>query len=113
MEIMVFPSEEKAVIKNDFIEKEWSAYGVCKEHPTRNWNKVFVQRLLNCFEKHGTIHRGPGSGRPRTATSEENEEMICSQEENPGTHMSPRGFDRMKNVLLLKSLSILKIVVFM
>ena len=27
---MVSPNEEKAVIKNDFIEEEWSAYLSCK-----------------------------------------------------------------------------------
>ncbi|XP_066927411.1 uncharacterized protein [Clytia hemisphaerica] len=40
------------------------------------------------------MDRRPGSGRPITATTEENgdlvEEMICSQEEVPGTHISPQ-----------------------
>ena len=91
---MVFSNEEKAVIKNDFNEKQWSAYRICKEHPTKNWNKVSVQRLLNRFKENGSMDRKPGSGRPRTATTAENEEivedLICSQEESPGSHMSPR-----------------------
>ena len=49
-ETMVFSSEEKAVIKNDFTEKEWSAFRTCKEHPTKKWNKISVQRLLNRFK---------------------------------------------------------------
>ena len=97
-EIMVFSSEEKAVIKNDFIEKQWSAYRICKEHLTKNWNKVSVQRLLNRFKENESMSRRPGSGRPRTATTAENEEiveeLICSQEENPGSHMSPREIEK-------------------
>ena len=38
------------------------------------------------------MDRRPGSGRPVTVTTEENEELvgdlICLQEENPGTHVS-------------------------
>ena len=33
--IMIFSQEDKAVIKNDFLEKNWSAYRICKEHPTK------------------------------------------------------------------------------
>jgi len=37
---------------------------------------------------------GKGSGRERTATTEENgdvvEELVCSQEDAPGPHISPR-----------------------
>ena len=95
---MAFSSKEKAAIKNDFIEKEWSAYRICKKQPTNNWNKVSVQKLLNCFKKQKSMERRPVSGRPRTETSEENEEMIedliCLQEENPGNNMSPRAIEK-------------------
>ena len=44
------------------------------------------------------MDRRPGSGRPRTATTAENEELaedlICSQEESPGSHMSPREIEK-------------------
>ena len=90
--------EDKAVIKNDFLEKGWSYYRICKEHPTKNWNKVSVYRLLKRFKEENTMDRKIGSGRPRTVTNEENEELvaelICSQEENPGTHMSPREIEK-------------------
>ena len=40
------------------------------------------------------MNRRKGSGRPRSARTEENErlveEMICSQEDEPGTHVTPR-----------------------
>ena len=91
---MVFSDDDKAVIKNDYVEKGWSAYRICKEHPTKKWYKGSVQRLINQFKENGTIKRRPGSGRPKSAITPENEEivkqLICSQEESPGTHMSPR-----------------------
>ena len=84
---MVFSQVDKAVIKNDFLEENWSAYRICEEHPTKKWNKVSVQRLLKRFHEHGSMDRRLGSGRPRTAMTEENEAMIgdliCLQEEKP------------------------------
>eukprot|EP00111_Clytia_hemisphaerica_P015309 TCONS_00045177-protein len=85
---MVFSNEDKAVIKNDYTEKGWSAYRICKEHPMKKWYKSSVQNLINRFKKSGTMDRKPGSGRPITVTTAENEEiveqLICSQEESPG-----------------------------
>ena len=99
---MVFTVEDKAVIKNDFIEKNWSAYKIVKEHPTKNWNKSSVQYLLNKFKERGTMDRKPGSGRPISVTTEENEnlveQLICSQEESPGTHKSPREIEKITGI---------------
>ena len=48
------------------------------------------------------MDRRPGSGRPVTVTTEENEELvgdlICSQEENPGTHLSPREIEKVTGI---------------
>ena len=48
------------------------------------------------------MDRQPGSGRPATVTTEENEELvgdlICSQEENPGTHLSPREIEKVTGI---------------
>ena len=95
---MVFSDDDKAVFKNDYVEKGWSAYRICKEHPTKKWYKGSVQRLINQFKEKGTIKRRPGSGRSRSAISPENEEiveqLICSQEESPESHVSPRQIER-------------------
>ena len=52
--------------------------------------KQFIKR----FEVFGITERQKGSGRPRTATAPENEkalgEMICSQEDHPGTYVFPK-----------------------
>ena len=46
------------------------------------------------FKDSGTRNRKVGSGRPRSVATEENtdliEELICSQEEVPHTHLAPR-----------------------
>ena len=90
---MIFSSEDKAVIKNDFEEKGWKGYKIWKQHPTKKWALSFKQRLVRKIKETGTIERRPGSGRPVTATTEQNgdlvEEMICSQEDAPGTHKRP------------------------
>ena len=88
-----FSSDDKAVIKNDFEENGWTAYRICQEHPGKNWVLRSVQRLIKKYKETGTMERRTGSGRPVTATTQENgdlvEELICSQEE-PGTHKSPQ-----------------------
>ena len=99
---MAFSSEDKALIKNDFVEKGWSSYRIYQEHPSKHWNRVSVRRLLKQLEKYGSMNGRPGSGRPVTATTEENEEpvgdLICSQEENPGTHLSPREIEKITGI---------------
>lgn len=95
---MVFSDEEKAVIKNDFLEKGWNANRICTEHPTTKWNRVSVYRLLKRFQANESMKRRPGSGRPVSITTVENEDLvedlICSQEDNPGSHLSPREIEK-------------------
>ena len=99
---MVFSSEDKETVKNDFVENGWSLYRICQEHPSKNRNKVSVHRLLKQFEKDGSMDRRPGSGRPVIVTTEENEELIgdliCSQEENPGTYLSQREIENITGI---------------
>ena len=49
---------------------------------------------MKCFKDSGTMNRKESSGQPRSVTTEENtdliEELICSQEEAPHTHLAPR-----------------------
>ncbi|XP_066916153.1 uncharacterized protein [Clytia hemisphaerica] len=90
---MVFSAEVKAIIKNDFLEKNWNANRICTAHPTKKFDRSSVYRLLQRFKESGSMERKSGSGRARTVCTEKNEdlveELICSQEENPGSHMSP------------------------
>jgi len=53
----MFSSDDKAIIKNDYLEKGWSAYLIVKEHPTKTWYKWSVQRLINKFKEEGTMEK--------------------------------------------------------
>ena len=93
---MVFSEEDKAIIKHYYKEKGWTPYSIWKDsqdNPYRKWDKSSVVRLCNRIDEFGTTDRRPGSGRPRSATCDENqevvEELVCSQEE-PGTHTHPQ-----------------------
>ena len=109
---MVFSDDDKAVIKNDYVEKGWLAYRICKEHPAKKWYKGSVQRLINQFKENGTMKRRPGSGRPRYAITPEREEiaeqLICSQDESPETHMSPREIERHTGIKISSILRMVK-----
>ena len=97
-EIMVFSNEEKAVIKNNFLERGWNAYKVCNVYPIKCWNRVSVYRLVKRLQEDNYMDRRAGSGRQRTTNTEENENLIenliRSQEDNPGSHMSPRKIEK-------------------
>ena len=90
---MVFSTEDKAIIKH-YVEKGFSSYKIWKENPEKKWVLSSVKRLVKRFRKNGTMERQKRSGRPKSARTPENEaaveEMICSQEEDPGTHVTPR-----------------------
>ena len=77
---MVFSSEDKAIIKNDYEEKGWTAYQICKEHKSKERVLSSVQRLLKRFKEDKSMKR----------RTELVEELICSQEDFPGTQKSPR-----------------------
>ena len=95
---MVFSSDEKAFINNYFLEKGWNDNRICTEHPTKNWDRVSVYRLLKRFQETGAMERKQGSVRPQTPCTQENEnlveQLIFSQEDNRGSHMSPREIEK-------------------
>ena len=65
-----------------------------KEFPNKKWNPRSIDRLICKLVQTGTTDRSKGSGRPRTASTEDNiaevDEVIKSQEDQPGTHLSKR-----------------------
>ena len=89
---MVLTDKQKAVIENYFNEKGWNAYKIWKEHPSFECSHMAVDNLIKKINETGSIERRKGSGRPVTATTEENasifEELVCSQEDEPGTRNS-------------------------
>ena len=95
---------ELAVIEACHLEKGWGARRILKEFPGRNWNLSSVSYQIKKIKDTGSTSRKQGSGRPRTAVNDDNkgyvvlEEMIMSQEDQPGTHKSLREISRDLNV---------------
>ena len=91
---MVLTDKKKAIIENDFNEKGWNVYEIWKEHPSVECPRMTVHIIIKKIKETGSTERRKGSGRPVTATTEENasifEELVCSQENEPGTHNSIR-----------------------
>ena len=67
---MVLTNKQKAVIENDFNEKGWNAYKICKEHPSFECSRMVVHNLIKKIKETRSTER-KGSGRPVTATTEE------------------------------------------
>ena len=84
---VVLTNKKKAVNANDFNEKGWNAYKVWKEHPSFECSRMAVHNLIKKIKETGSTEH-------RKETTEENasifEELVCSQEDEPGTHNSIR-----------------------
>ena len=69
---------------------------ICKEHPTKCWNRVFVYKIFDRLQKDLSIDRSAGSDRQQIITTEKNgkliENLIYLQEDNPGSHILPREY---------------------
>src|SRR5271166_1813765 len=90
--------EDKIAIKLIRQEKGWGAKRLLKEFPEKHWSVSSLTRLIRKIDNKGSVKRTPGSGRPRAVRSQENidlvQELICSQEGQPGTSKSPREIER-------------------
>ena len=90
---MVFTYEHRVIIK--YIRQKFGhgARKIVKDHPEFGWKLWGVQTLLEKIDKTGSIERKEGSGRPKTARTDENieavNELVLSQEGEPGTHKTP------------------------
>ena len=89
-----YSEEDKAVIKNLRLHG-WSARRMLKEFPEKTWTRSGLDDIIRRIDENGTASgRVEGSGRPRTRRTEENaslvESLVVSDDDEPGTHMSPR-----------------------
>ena len=92
---MVFSNEDLAVIKTCFEEKGWRGAEICRQFRNKNWFPRSVNNAIKKLERTGSIYRKPGSGRPRASSGNDEinaqvEELMQSQEDQPGTHYSQR-----------------------
>ena len=80
------------------MDKHSGVKRLLKEFPNKGWTKGGLSHLLRKIDKTGNFARIPGSGRTPTALTNENveevEELILSQEENPGTHEGQINIER-------------------
>ena len=87
---MTFSKKDLEVIENGLT----TAYQIVKEHPNKNWKESSVRGVVKKLTEHGSADRRPGSGRPKTALTEENlnevDNLMMSQEGQPGSHLSQR-----------------------
>ena len=67
---------DKAVIQACFMEKGWRGKKICKEFPGKKWKPRQVNHVIAKLSKTGTIDRKKGSGRKRTARTEEHIEDV-------------------------------------
>ena len=78
--------------------KGYGARRLLKEFPLKPWSLSGLTRLLKNIAVTGSSGRKPGSGARRTARTDANieaiEQLVLSQEENPGTHRTIREMAR-------------------
>jgi len=90
----VLTADDKSLIRALRIEKGWGAVRMMKEFPSRQWKQRTLNDQITKIDTTGNTERKPGSGRRRTIRTADNiavvSEMICSQENQPGTSKSPR-----------------------
>ena len=88
--IMVISDAGKAIIKHCH-DIGHTVCKIWKDNPEKHWDKTSMKRLIKRFEAFVTMRKAKRfSGLPRTATTENEEdveEMICSQEDHPDTHV--------------------------
>ena len=90
--------QDAVLIKNLYLSKGWGARKLLNEFPDKGWKLGSIDYLLKKIRKTGTANRQPGSGRPRSARTDENietvDDLVLSQEDKPKTHRSTRQISR-------------------
>ena len=99
---MPFSTEEKHLIKVLRQEKHYSSRKLLKEFPHRGWSRGGLDKLLRKIDELSTVERITGSGRPQSARTDENIEIVAelvqSQEDRPQTHRTVRQIARDTNI---------------
>ena len=88
-------SAQKVIIKHYRLDKHYEVKRLLKEFLNEGWTKGGLRHLLRKIDKNREFARIPGSGRTRAALTNKNvEELILSQEQNPGTSEAQRNIGR-------------------
>lgn len=91
-------SDDKSLIRALRLEKGWGSLRMIREFPLRHWKRSTLNDLIKKIDETGDTNRKQGSGRPRSIRTADNvakvEDLILSQEGQPGTSKSPREIER-------------------
>jgi len=95
--------EDRIVIKALRVEKNWSCRHFLKEFASKAWCRSSLDRLIKTIGAGLLVDGVIARGRRRPVRIAANvgrvEGLICSQEDAPGTHRSPREIERQTSVL--------------
>jgi len=95
---MILTKEDRILIENLFLLKGYGAKRLIKEFPTKNWKKTTLNDFLKRLRDTSSVERRAGSGRPRTARTDENintvDELVLSQDDAPQSHHTTRQIAR-------------------
>jgi len=95
--------EDRIVIKALRVKKNWSCRRFLKEFASKAWCRSSLDRLVKTIGAGLPVDGVIGRGRCRPVRTAANvarvEGLICSQEDAPGTHKSPRDIERQTSVL--------------
>lgn len=95
---MVFTSEDKILIKNLYQLKRYNCARLLAEFSEKNWTRGGLEKLLRKIRETGTCDRRKGSGRLKSARTDDNiaqvEDLVLSQEDKPQTHRTTRQISR-------------------
>jgi len=90
--------EDRILIKELRQQKRWGAKRLVQEFPQKSWSVASVNRLLKRISDTGTTERKKGTGRVKSVRIPTNiklvTDLICSQENQPHSHQSPREIER-------------------
>jgi len=85
---VTFSDEKKILIKSLHLSKGYNASRLLVEFPDKGWTKRSINRLFQKLRETGTVDRHVDSGKPHSARTEENidlvDDLIVSQEDKPG-----------------------------
>jgi len=69
-------AEDRSLICNMRTNKGWGSTRMIKEFPNKMWKCRAVDYLIKKIDLEGTTARKPGSGRPKSARTTENVEIV-------------------------------------
>jgi len=93
---------DRCLIWNLRTQKHWGSWRMMKEFSNKTWKRRTIDDLIKKIDTEGTTARKPGSGRRKSARTDTNiklvGELICSQEDKPRSHKSPREIERQTSI---------------